>query len=146
MSARNDHAGLIGLVVSAAQDLPDPFLFHGFRHAQDIQGQPRFSAHGVDIRNRIGRGNLTEQVRIVHDRRKEIHRLDQRRFIIDDIDAGVVALVESDNQARIRPRFEILQQFGERSRAYLGAASCAGCQLCQPCFCFHRFILPVRLS
>ena len=64
---------------------------------------------GVEVAIVVGGGNLTEQIRVVHDGRKEVHRLDQRRVVIDHIHAGVVGLVEAHDQPRVGPRPEILQ-------------------------------------
>jgi hypothetical protein len=44
---------------------------------------------------------LAESVRIVDDWRDEIHRLDQRQVIVDEVHGGVVGRFGSDQKARI---------------------------------------------
>ena len=137
MSSGYNHPGFVGLVIASVKNLPDPFFFHCFRHAQHVQRQLRFPAHGVDIRNGVGCGNLAKQIGIVHNRRKKVHRLDQCRFVVDYIHAGVIAFVKADDQPRVCPCLEILQQLGQRPCAHLGPAPRAGCQSGQSCFRFH---------
>jgi hypothetical protein len=54
------------------------------------------SAHGVDIAERVGGGDLAEDVRVVHDRREEIHGLDEGLVGRDLIHSGVVGVIEAD--------------------------------------------------
>jgi hypothetical protein len=62
------------------------------------QGQrcERFSAHRVNIAQRIGRGDLAECVGIVDDRSEEIDGLNERLVGCDLIHSGVVGVVEAD--------------------------------------------------
>ena len=96
-------------------------LRHLLRNRHDIQGQLRFSAHGIDVRKCIRCGNRAEGIRVVGNRRKEIHGLDQGKVIRDLIDAGVVALIKADQQVRVRPNLEIAKQLGK----YAGSNFCA---------------------
>ena len=58
MSAGNDGACLINLVVAAPQQLPDRVGAHRFGQAEDIERQLGFTAHGIDAAQSLGRGNL----------------------------------------------------------------------------------------
>ena len=56
----------------------------------------RTSTHRVDITKSVRGGDLTECVGIVHHRSEEIHGLDQGGVSADLIDAGVVSMVETN--------------------------------------------------
>ena len=49
VAAGDDRAGLIGLVVAAAEDFLDRFLIHLVRDAHDVERELRRSAHRVDV-------------------------------------------------------------------------------------------------
>ena len=67
-----------------------------------LSAQLRLAAHGVDVRERIGRSDLAEGVGIVRDGREEVHRLHAARARPTTlVDRGVVALVEADQQIRV---------------------------------------------
>ncbi len=61
----------------------------------------RLSSHGVNVAERVGGGDLAEGVGIVHDGREKIHRLDERRLGREQIHAGVVGMIEADQNIRI---------------------------------------------
>ena len=130
--AGDDYPGLVGLVVAAPQDFPNPRLLHAVRNAHHVQGQLRLTAHRVDVGNGIGGGNLAEEIGVVHDGWKEVHSLNQRRFIVDHVHAGVIAPVEADDQVGIGAGPEILQQFCQRAGAHLRAAAGAAGQPGEP--------------
>ena len=64
--------------------------------ANQGEGSERASAHGVNIAESIGGCDLSEGVRIVHDRGEEVHRLDERRLGRELIHAGVVGMIKAD--------------------------------------------------
>ena len=73
-----------------------------------LSGKPtRFMAvfgsppHGVDVAQRVGRGDLTEPVRIVYDRREKIDGLDQCEVLGNLIDPGIVRPLQSDNHVGV---------------------------------------------
>ena len=84
-------AGLDGLIMSAQEDFMDRFQGQAVGHAQQVHGHRGTSAHGVHIAQRVGGGDLAEQVGIVYDRGKKVHGMDCRDLIGDFINAGVVA-------------------------------------------------------
>ena len=51
---------------------------HGDRHADQRQREQRARAHRVDVRQRVGRGDAAEVVRVVDDRHEEVGRRDDR--------------------------------------------------------------------
>ena len=95
VSAGDDDARFIGLVVAAPQQLLHHVGRHGFWDAHDVQRQLRLTAHGVYVADGVGRGDLAVQEWIVHDRRKEVGGLYQRRILVQIVHAGVVRLVKA---------------------------------------------------
>ena len=68
------------------------------RHRHQRQREERTPAHGVDIRDGVGRGDRAEVERIVDDRHEEIGRRDDRLILADLIDRRVVARLDADQQ------------------------------------------------
>ena len=58
-------------------------------------------SHGVYIAQGVDRCNLSEGVRIIYYRREEIYRLHQRVVGRDLIHAGVVGVVEADQNVGV---------------------------------------------
>jgi hypothetical protein len=69
------------------------------REAAEIEREERASAHGVDVRDGVGRGDPAEAERIVADRRDEIGRRDER-LAAEEHHAGVVQGLGPDQHAR----------------------------------------------
>ena len=67
------------------------------RHGHQGQGKER-PAHGVDVRDGIGRGDAAKIERIVHDRHEEVGRRDDGLFLADLVHGGVVAGLDADQQ------------------------------------------------
>ena len=56
----------------------------------------RAAAHGINVTESVGGGDLPESVGIVHDRGEEIDSLNQRLIGRDLIHSGVVGVIEAD--------------------------------------------------
>lgn len=130
MTADCDRARFDHFVVASAQNLAQYPAGHiRSREGDDIQGRKRPSPHREDIGEGIGCGNLTETVRVIDDRRKKIHGLNQRLVFTDTKHPGVVSFVEPDQKIRVRRLRQVFQrvsqepwpQFGSSTgAAYLG--------------------------
>ncbi len=96
VSADNRATGFHHLGKSAGQDSLQNGEIAFFRKADQGQGGERTSAHGVDVAERIGGGNLPERVRVIHDGREEVGGLHQCGVRADLIHAGVVGVIEAD--------------------------------------------------
>lgn len=66
VAARDDASGLDGLGMSALQNGADILFRQAVRHAQKVHCEFRLAAHGVHVAQRVRRGDLTEEIRIVH--------------------------------------------------------------------------------
>lgn len=102
MPAGDDAAGLHSLVVSALQNSADGIERKAARHAQEVHCELRHAAHGVHVRKGVCRGDLPEEVRIVHDGRKEVHRFDHGHVVRHAVNTGVVAAVVAHQQPRVK--------------------------------------------
>jgi hypothetical protein len=60
------------------------------RNPHDVQGSDRTTAHGKDIGERVGRGDLPVGEWIVHDRGEEIGRLDEGMVAIETENARII--------------------------------------------------------
>ena len=112
MSSGNDHTGLVSFIIAAPKNFPDPAVFHLLCHTEQIQSQAGLTTHRINIGDRIRRSDLAKHIRIVHDRRKKVYRLNQGSLFVDHIDTGVITFIKSHDQAGIRMRFKVLQQSG----------------------------------
>ena len=68
------------------------------REAAEVEREERAPAHGVDVRDRVGRGDAAEALRIVADRRNEVGRRNER-LAAEEHHAGVVEGLRSDEHA-----------------------------------------------
>ena len=145
MSAGDDGAGLIGLVVAAPQNFLDGLLLHAVGNAHDVEAELRLAAHGINIAEGIGRRDLPVKEGIVHNRRKKVRGLDQCPFLVQKINAGVITFVIAYQQTIIGMGSEALQKPGQGAGTHLGTAACTDRQLRQFHFRFHCVLLHLSL-
>ena len=75
VAARDGAAGLDALVGATRQNLPGNLNAQATGYAEQVHGMTRPPAHGVDVRQRVGRGDLAKQERVVDHRREEVDGL-----------------------------------------------------------------------
>ena len=66
VAARDDASGLDGLGMSALQNGADILFRQTVRHTQEVHRNFRLAAHGVHVAQRVRRGDLAEEIRIIH--------------------------------------------------------------------------------
>ena len=120
VSADKQNPRLAHFIQAAAQNFPQ----HGNIHcldgkANNIHRSQGFAAHGVDIVERVSRGDLTECIGIVNNRGKKIDRLDKSKIGGKFIHSGIFRMLDSGKQIRIRNQRQIAQYFGKVTRTYL---------------------------
>ena len=93
--------GLDHLRQSAGQHLLQHLEVAAVGEADQRQRADRPSAHGVNVAQRVGGGDLSEDVRVVNDGGEEVDRLDERQLRRELIHAGVVGCVEADEHVGI---------------------------------------------
>ena len=129
VAAGDDGSCLIGLVIAPPQQVVNRLFGHVFRHAQQVQGQLRFAAHGVNVRQGVGGGNLPEKIGIVGNGGEEVHRLHQGQIFTDFVNGSVIAFVEAHQQVGVLMDFDVLQQLCQHAGTYLGTAAGTAGQL-----------------
>ena len=75
VAARDGAASLDALVGATRQNLPGNLNAQATGYAEQVHGMARPPAHGIDVRQRVGRGNLAKQERVVDHWREEVDRL-----------------------------------------------------------------------
>ena len=100
--AQNHAAGFVDLLRTALQDLFEviEIAIRGIR--QQRKRGDRLAAHGVDIAQRIGRGDGAERVRIVDNGGEKIDGLHQGELRRQLVHAGIVGRVKPYQHVFIR--------------------------------------------
>ena len=129
VAARDDAAGFDRLCVAALQNGADVFFRQAVRHAQKVHRNLRLAAHGVYVAQCICRGDLTEEVRVVHNGGEKVDRFDDSDLIGDAVNGSVVAAVIADQKRRIRHVRQICKNFRQGTRPQLGGSTRRLCHL-----------------
>ena len=98
VTARDGAAGLDALVGAARQNLTGNLNAQAARDAQQVHGMARPPAHGVDVRQRVCRGDLAKQKRVVDHRWEEVDRLHEPQVLPYAEDARIVGGIEPHEQ------------------------------------------------
>jgi hypothetical protein len=127
MTARHGNAGLRADVLATAQHGRNHVVRqHVDRHADDGEREDRLAAHGVDVRERIGRRDTPEVVRVVDDGHEEVGGRDDGLLVVETVDGGVVGRFRADEQiGKRRQRRDALEQRRQHARRDLAAAAAA---------------------
>jgi len=97
-----EHPSCLGhLLRPAAQDLGDDLRRQVGGEAADVECQHYLAAHGVDVAHRVGGGDGTVVVGVIHHGREEVERLDDRHLVVDPVDGGIVAHLQPDEQVGV---------------------------------------------
>jgi hypothetical protein len=123
VAAHKHDVGLPYLVQPAlndpAQDGDVQFLE---REGDQVHGCLGCAAHGVDIAQGVGSGNLPERVGIVHDGRKKIHGLNESQIVVYPVNAGVIGALQPHQDVLIGWEFEPAQSPVQVSRTQFGCS------------------------
>ena len=92
----------------------------------------RSSTHGVDVRQRVGRGNLAKQERVVDHRREEVDGLHETQVIANAKDARIVGGIEPHEQVVVMHIGQVAQDLGEGSGSQLSGSTARGRHGCEP--------------
>ncbi len=120
VTADDADARLVSLLAAAGQDLGQHVHRQLVsRKADDVHREERPPAHRVDVAERVGGGDPAEGARLIHDRGEKVHRRDQRRFVVQLIDARVVGKLRSDQDVWIGHHGQMAQDLRQVGRAEL---------------------------
>ena len=81
MASHQHSSRLHNLVGSAPEYLTEYLRIKTIRETHDIERNLRLAAHCVNIAQSIRSRNLSEQIRVVNNRREEVQRLDDSSLI-----------------------------------------------------------------
>ena len=101
MAARDGATRLDALVGAARQNLTGNLNAQTARDAQQVHGMARPPAHGVDVRQRICRGDLAKEEGVVHHGWEEVDGLHEAQVLPHLEDARIVSGIEPDEQALV---------------------------------------------
>ena len=97
-----------------------------FGKPDDVQRGDRVGAHRVDVAQRVGRGNLSEHVGVVHDRREEIDGVDDRQVRPQTKHSRIVGRLGADNHIGVIVARQLAQHVRQVGRAELGRSTGGG--------------------
>lgn len=124
VTADHDRAAFFHLFSAALENLAQNFDVHlAFREANDVHARFGLAAHGVDVTQGVSRGNLAKDIGVIDDRRKKIHRVDDREIGPESIDPGIVGRVGADKQIGIPELGELVQDLREVGGAELSGST-----------------------
>ena len=98
MAARDGATRLDALVGAARQNLTGNLDAQAARDAEQVHGMARPPAHGVDVRQRVGRGDLAKQERVVDHRWEEVDGLHEPQVLPYAEDARIVGGIKPHEQ------------------------------------------------
>ena len=112
MAPHQQGSGFMDFIYAAGQNSFEILFGDQFQGDTDnIHGRQRLAAHGIDITQGIGRRYLTEQIGIIHNRRKKIHRLNQGDLRRQAVNSGVIRGFHADQKIRVLPAGQTGQDF-----------------------------------
>ena len=83
------------------------------REGHQVEPRDGLGPHREAIAQGVRRGDLAVVVGIVHDRREEIHRLNDGQILAQLVDAGVVSRVGPVEKVRIAEGLKAAQRFSQ---------------------------------
>ena len=96
VAARDDASGLDGFGMPTLQNGANVVFRKAVRHAQKVHRHSWLAAHGVHVAQRVRRGDLAEEIRIIHNGGEEVDRLNDGDLVGDAVHGGVVTAVVAD--------------------------------------------------
>ena len=116
--------------------LPREFLIG---EANEIKGRQRLAAHGVNVAERVGRGDRAKIVRPVDDGGEKIGREDQGQLVVDFVDGRIVGRGTAHQHVGIGNRGSRPSKRKQVAGGLLGGAAGPLGQLGQANFACLRF-------
>ncbi len=114
VAPQDDGTGRPAAFAAAVHDPAEPLqvqLVVGI--AGQVQRGLGHTAHRIDVAEGIGGGNLAIDERIVHHRREEVDRLNERNLVGQLVDAGVVVRFGADQQVGVIDLGDVAQNLSD---------------------------------
>src|SRR5262252_1191868 len=137
----DDHgATFFHFVGAAAQNLAkNRDVYFPLRKANNVHAGLRFTAHGIDIAQRISSGDLAKNIRVIDDGSEKIDGVDDGEVGTKTIHARVVGGFGSDQHVGVVKLGQAVQDLHEVGGAELGGSTSGLDLLRQPDrFVFHK--------
>ena len=119
VAACEDRARAADDLVGAREDLAQHLRRQLLRKCGDREREQRRPAHREDVVECVRRRDRAEVAGVVHDRREEVDREDERALVVEAIDGGVVRRIEPHEQVGCVDRDEAGEQLLEPRRRVL---------------------------
>ncbi len=132
VTAREDRAGRAHLGGGGRKDRGDRLRRELLGEGGDGQGQQRRPAHREDVVEGVRRRDGAVVVRVVDERREEVHREDESAVVVQAVHGRVVGRIEPDQQVLGLDRDEPAEELVEPRRRVLRSAAAADRELRQP--------------
>lgn len=126
VAARDGAARLDALVGAARQNLTGNLDTQAIGDTEQVHGMARPPAHGVDVRQRVGRSDLAKQERVIDHRRKEVDGLHEPQVLPYAEDARIVGGIEPHEQVVVMHIGQFAQDLGEGSGSQLSGSTARG--------------------
>ena len=118
---------------SAAENSRDHVSLEALvRERRNRKRRERAAAHGVDVAQRVGCGDLAVDERVVDDRREEIDRLHDRRAVIPPVHTGIVRIPEVHQNPWVSLRRDVAQHLSELASGEFARSTGAAHHLSEP--------------
>ena len=128
------------LICTSCKNVSQNCRIQAVRKAYNIECHSRFATHRPDITQRIGCCDLSEHIWIIHDRCKEVYRLDHGNVVCYFINSGVIRSLYSNQQIIILEFWQLTQNLSKGLRTYLSCSTRCLTETCQLNVCFHSII------
>ena len=123
----DDRSGCVRPLGAALENLAEHLDVEApFWKSDDVQGGDRVGTHRVDVAERVGRGNLSEHVGVVHDRREEVDGVDDGQVRAQTKHARIVRRLGADDHIGMIDARQLPQDEREIGGAELGRAAGGG--------------------
>ena len=96
---------LLNFLGPAPHDVEQDLRVSLAREGHNRKRRERLAPHGVNVAQRICRGDLPEKIRVVDDRSEKVKRLHQREVISKTVYPRVVGCIKADNQIWVERLF-----------------------------------------
>ena len=126
VTARDGATRLDALVGATRQNLAGNLNAQATRDAQKVHGMARPPAHGVDVRQRVGRSDLAKQERVIDHRWEEVDGLHEPQVLPYAEDARIVGGIEPHEQVVVMHIGQVAQDLGEGSGSQLSGSTARG--------------------
>src|SRR5271154_721546 len=121
VTAQNGSTSLSNLAQSAAHNFFQQIRRSARRKSHNRKRRNRTPAHGINIAQSIGGRHLPKRKRLIHNRRKKIHRLHHSQFRRQLINPGIIRSLKSHKHIRVSPARQPLQNLLQNRRTQLSS-------------------------